>query len=92
MTDTPPSIAADLATQHGVLPLRKLHLIGVTGAEGARRALLRAPSGQIQTVQVGDTVRTQTIVAIDVDAVILSGRQGAQTLHMPDPVPARAAA
>lgn len=90
--DTPTNpVTADAATQRGALPLRRLHLIGVAGAPDARRAMVRTPGGQIKTVQVGDEIRQGRVVAIDEDAVILSGPTGAQTLRLPA-LPARAAA
>lgn len=84
---------ATLATQKGVLPPRRLQLIGVAGPEDGRRALLRTPSGQIRQVQIGDRVRNRSIVAIADDAVILADNSGRTTaLRMPAAAPTRSAA
>ena len=65
--------------------MHSLQLIGVAGTEDNRRALLRAPNGSIQTVQVGDSLRQGTVVAIDDDAIILSSGTGNRRLKMPTP-------
>ena len=88
-TDTPDqttnATTARLATQNGQLPLGRLQLIGVVGSQDTRRALLRQPNGQIETVHLGDQLRQGTVVAIDDDAVILSTATGTRRLDMPAP-------
>lgn len=74
---------AKFATQSELLPMHSLQLIGVAGTEDNRRALLREPNGNIQTVQVGDSLRQGTVVAIDDDAIILSSGTGNRRLKMP---------
>ncbi|MEO0402072.1 MAG: hypothetical protein AAF214_06825 [Pseudomonadota bacterium] len=71
MSDTTNPTTADLATQPRALPLRALHLIGVSGPPEARRALLRTAAGKILHVRVGDTLRRGTVVAIDEASIIL---------------------
>ncbi len=90
--DTTNPATADMATDRSALPLRRLQLIGVAGTPEDRGALLRRAGGNIQTVRVGDKLRQGTVVAIDDDAVILSGMGGTQTLHLPQVTQPRAAA
>ncbi|MEL6467173.1 MAG: type II secretion system protein N [Pseudomonadota bacterium] len=85
MTKETNEIAANLATQHGVLPLRQLQLLGVAGTEENRRALLRTAGGQTRLVRLGDTLRQGTVVAIGEDRVVLNGGLGQRTLALPDP-------
>ena len=92
MSDITNPTTANLATQTGLLPLRRLQLIGVAGPEDDRRALLRHANGQIETIRVGDTMRYGTVVAIDDDAVILQTASGTRTLHIPTRPEPRAAA
>ncbi|MCX7559464.1 pilus assembly protein PilZ [Sulfitobacter sp. F26204] len=73
---------ADLATQRVKLPA--LALIGVFGNETNPAALIRGHNGEIQRINVGDTVAGSLVAAIDIDRVILA--KGAQTkiLGLPD--------
>lgn len=90
MTEKTNETTADLATQRGALPLRTLQLIGIAGPEDAPRALLRTSAGQTRLVQVGDTLRQGTIIAIGADRIVLNGGLGQRTLTLP--APPRAAA
>ena len=92
MSEPTNPITSNTATDRGVLPLRSLQLIGVVGTDDARRALLRTASGRIQTVQVGDTLRQGQVVAIDVDAVILSTGGETRRLTIPSASTPRVAA
>ena len=83
MTEPTNAITSKMATQRGVLPLRSLQLIGVVGPDDGRRALLRSAGGTIRTVRVGDQLRQGRVVAIDVDAVILSTGTGTRRLTIP---------
>lgn len=47
--------AARLATLPDRLPLDEPRLIGIVGAPGARRALIREANGSVHTVSTGDT-------------------------------------
>ena len=77
------SKAEALATEKGVLDLHSVSLIGTTGAEDARRALVRMPSGRIETLTVGDMLRGRRIDAIE-PARMLMNRNGDQSvLEMP---------
>jgi len=92
MTETTNPTTADLATQRGALPLRKVQLIGIMGTEDDRRALLRTPAGQIRRIAPGDRLRQGTVAAISVDAVILQTATGQRVLRLPALPRARAAA
>lgn len=92
MSDPTNPITSNTATKRGVLPLRSLQLIGVVGTDDARRALLRTAGGRIQTVQVGDTLRQGQVIAIDVDAVILSTGGETRRLTIPSASAPRVAA
>ncbi|MDP3860215.1 MAG: hypothetical protein Q8Q63_01355 [Phaeovulum sp.] len=63
-TGATPTSVAQQATQTGAINLSELTLVGLFGAAGARRALLRLPSGRFQTVEVGDRVDGGQVVAI----------------------------
>lgn len=90
--ETTNAATARLATQTGVLPLRSLQLIGVTGPADNRRALLRTAGGQIQAVRTGDQLRQGRVVAISDSAVLLDAATGPRRLHMPTSSRPRAAA
>lgn len=85
MAENPPDTtqAQALATQSDVLDLNTLSLIGTMGTEEAPRALVRLPSGRIEKVAVGDTLRGRRIDAIEPERMLLS-RNGTQSvLEMP---------
>jgi len=75
--------AQDFATEDGVLPLGRMSLIGTMGTDTVRRALIRLPSGRIERVGVGDTLRGRRIDAIEPERVLLSrnGRQSVLEMH-----------
>ena len=52
------------ATVENALSMRQLTLMGVFGAEGARRALIRLPSGRFEKVKVGDRIDGGQVAAI----------------------------
>ena len=65
------------------LSLSQMSLVGVFGAEGARRALLRLPSGRFEKVQVGDRIDGGRVQAIG-DGTLIYVRGGRSvTLQMP---------
>ena len=84
MSEDTNDITADLATQRGALPLRNLQLLGVAGSNDNRRALLRTAGGQTRMVQVGDSLRQGTVMAIGEDRIVLNGGMGQRTLKLPD--------
>ncbi|WGW03085.1 hypothetical protein [Tropicibacter oceani] len=55
-------------------------LLGTFGPEGAQNALIRLPSGKVQSVTKGDRIQGQVIAAIGPDAVILGN---SRRLQMP---------
>ena len=61
---TTSATVAQQATQTNAINLSDMTLVGLFGASGARRALLRLPSGRFQTVEVGDRVDGGQVVAI----------------------------
>ncbi|APX11726.1 hypothetical protein [Tateyamaria omphalii] len=84
MSEETNDITADLATQRGALPLHNMQLLGIAGADNNRRALLRTAGGQTRTVQVGDSLRQGTVIAIGEDRIVLNGGMGQRTLTLPD--------
>ncbi|MGC9420046.1 MAG: hypothetical protein ACP5EN_13860, partial [Rhodovulum sp.] len=52
------------ATVENAINLRKVNLIGVYGASGDRRALVRLPSGRYEKVKVGDRIDGGRVAAI----------------------------
>jgi len=79
-TPTPQKVE-QLATQ--AVQLDRLALIGISGTQGAPRALIRMPQGDTQTVKVGDTIRGGIIEAIDADQLVLSRNGTQQVMRMP---------
>lgn len=73
------------ATEEDALRLTRVHLIGIAGAEGARRAILRRRSGTVEVVHVGDDTPLGEVVAIDKARVIFAGKAGIRSLQMPGP-------
>ena len=71
------------ATETEMLPLTRVHLIGIAGANGAHRALLRRRNGEVNVVVLGDETAFGTVVAIDASTVVLSGNTGTRILRMP---------
>ena len=71
------------ATVENALRLNRLSLVGVFGAEGARRALVRLPSGRFEKVKVGDRIDGGRVRAID-DGRLIYARGGRNVaLEMP---------
>ncbi|WP_147105946.1 pilus assembly protein PilP [Tateyamaria sp. syn59] len=85
MSEETNDITADLATQRAALPLRNLQLLGIAGSDSNRRALLRTGGGQTRMVQVGDSLRQGTVIAIGEDRIVLNGGMGQRTLTLPMP-------
>lgn len=73
-----------IAAQVDVLPLDGLTLIGLfTGPEGGR-ALLRAPSGDIQKLNPGEHAFGVTLTAVDdMQAVVTDANGNAFVLEVP---------
>lgn len=55
---------AKQATQKDALKLREMNLIGLYGAQGSRRALVRMPSGKMIKVGLGDVLDGGRVTAI----------------------------
>ncbi len=64
------------ATEENVLNLRRINLIGISGATSERRALVRMPSGRFVTVEVGDRLDGGRVAAISESSLqyVKSGR------------------
>lgn len=77
---------ARLATLTRAIPLGETLVIGTVGAPGARRALLRAPSGEIRTVSNGDMVMGGRVVKVDEAGleVLRAGRLERHDLIQPE--------
>jgi len=81
-TDTP---AAPLATVQGALDLGRLAVIGVAGAPGSRRALVRRPGGRVRTVEAGDRLGRNRILRIEPEGVVIDTREGPALLPLATP-------
>lgn len=57
------------ATQEDAINLRRINLIGVSGAPSNRRALVRLPSGRFVTVEAGDRLDGGRVAAISEHAL-----------------------
>ncbi len=55
---------AKQATQKDAIKLRDMNLIGLYGAQGNRRALIRMPSGKMIKVGLGDVLDGGRVTAI----------------------------
>lgn len=71
------------ATQENGINLRNVNLIGVSGASGARRALVRLPSGRFVTVEVGDRLDGGQVAAIGESSLQYVKRGRTITLEVP---------
>lgn len=85
-------ITADRATVRNALNLRRHSLIGIVGTADSKRALVRAPGGDIQTLHVGDKLHPGTITAIADDGVVIMTAFGPRKITLPEPSKSRAAA
>ncbi|RWR51823.1 hypothetical protein EOW65_02905 [Sinirhodobacter ferrireducens] len=71
---------AKQATEQNALALREMNLIGVYGASGNRRALIRMPNGRFVKVAVGDRLDGGRVTAIGDGQ--LSYQKGSRTLML----------
>ncbi len=71
------------ATEENAINLRNVNLIGVTGASGARRALIRLPTGRFVTVEVGDRLDGGQVAAIGETSLQYVKRGRTITLEVP---------
>ncbi|KEJ89460.1 hypothetical protein [Sulfitobacter donghicola] len=79
-TPTPPKVK-ELATQAAKLP--KTALLGVFGNTNAPKALILLPQGETKTVQVGDSIGADTVLAIGKDQLVLARGASQRILHLP---------
>lgn len=63
--------ASAIATEHASLNMHRLSLLGVSGPEDDRRALLRLPDGDTALVRIGDRIGKAEVRAIEADSVTL---------------------
>ncbi len=71
------------ATVENALAMRRLALMGVFGAQGARRALVRLPSGRFEKLKVGDRLDGGQVTAIGDGRLIYVRRGRSLALDMP---------
>ena len=71
------------ATVENALSMNRLALVGVFGAEGAQRALVRLPSGRFEKVKVGDRIDGGRVRAIGDGRLIYVRGGRSVTLEMP---------
>ncbi len=79
-TPTPPTVETH-ATQEARLD--RIALLGTFGAAASPSALVRLPSGNTQTVTIGDDIAGGTVEAISADRLVLSRMGTHQVLRMP---------
>jgi Tfp pilus assembly protein PilP len=75
-------VVARQATESNALNLGELSLVGVFGAAGSRRALLRLANGRFQTVEVGDRVDGGQVVAISTSQLSYAKSGRTLVLHL----------
>ncbi|GIX15528.1 MAG: hypothetical protein KatS3mg118_3487 [Paracoccaceae bacterium] len=73
----------DSATEPGVLRLDQMALIGVFGASGSRRALIRLPDGSFRRLARGDRIEGWRVTAIDTDSLRLARGAETRILRLP---------
>ncbi len=74
---------AEQATIDNALNLRRVNLIGVYGAQNARRALVRLPSGRFVKVSVGDRLDGGKVTSISSSKLIYQKGGRSHTLKVP---------
>lgn len=79
---TPANVAAT-ATQEKAADLSSVTLIGLNGASGAYKALVRMPGGRIKQVTAGTRLTAGKIVAIDENGLILEKNGRTRRVEMP---------
>lgn len=78
-----PELVADTATQSGALQKSSLGLLGLFGAEGDLRAMIRLPNGQVKTVQTGSRIARSRVLGIDAKGVLLESSGQTRRIEMP---------
>lgn len=79
---TPDNVAAT-ATQKQAANLAGITLIGLNGATGAYKALVRIPGGRIKQVTPGSRLSAGKIIAIDENGLILEKNGRTRRVEMP---------
>ncbi|PKP79833.1 MAG: hypothetical protein CVT80_14550 [Alphaproteobacteria bacterium HGW-Alphaproteobacteria-2] len=74
---------ARAATEEGQIALRKINLVGVYGAPGDRRALVRLGNGRYVKIEVGDELDGGRVAAIGERDITYVKRGEALRLAMP---------
>lgn len=77
------ALVADQATQTGALHKSGLGLLGLFGAEGDLRAMIRLPNGRVKTVQKGSRISRSKVLGIDAKGVLLESSGQTRRIEMP---------
>ena len=72
------------ATSSGAINLRNVNLIGVSGSDGRRTALIRMPNGSIVSVNTGDKFSGYQVAAIGRNAVRIRKNGKDTVLEIPE--------
>ena len=83
VTETPQD-TLDAATQDNVLPQRGLALLGTFLKSDGAEALVRTPSGKIESITEGDRLNGAQVMAIAEGEVMLARNGTATRLRMPE--------
>jgi len=70
------------ATQSGVLKRNRTAVLGVFGAQGNMRALVRTASGRVQEVKTGARINSAKVVAIDKNGVVVQKNGRTERLNI----------
>lgn len=86
MPETPQDagLAARLATRPRALPADRTLVIGIFGAAGSRRALIRHPDGTTRTLRRGDRAFGGIVAAVLEDRVRIERPSGRTEVALPD--------
>lgn len=72
----PNAFVAEHATEPDMLPLDEVALIGVAGAEGAMRALIRMPDGTILSGKANDQTAIGILIEVSRAGVVVELANG----------------
>ncbi|WP_245306272.1 pilus assembly protein PilP [Roseovarius aestuariivivens] len=82
VTETPQE-TLEAATEDNVFPRRGLALLGTFLKTGGAEALVRTPSGNIESIMEGDRIDGARVMAIGEGEVVLARGGSATRLRMP---------
>lgn len=77
----PAWIVAEFSTDHKVLPMNSVALVGLAGQPEDLTAIIRLPSGDIVSARAGDKIDAGEVLAVLEDNVLIKSSQGFVSLY-----------